>query len=339
MDGLAMLLVYQAVGTDTTSFQVVFFYVGYGVAKLMFAFFLVLGLYQYRRASFAMGNTMPRWLYWIMGGWAALLFVLGGNTLWTQIVVYSALGLLLASVSLDTLFREKFWGARLLAFVLLLDAAWFLHHAVVLLPVLWGVDAPKYMSHISFLDAISEFTVGLACLLASGLRAMDEMREANRKLEASQQALRNLVDADPLTGLYNRRSFRGFMGNVSAATGVLIFLDVDKFKSVNDNWGHSAGDITLQRVADAMRTVFRSKDGLFRMGGDEFLVVAFGLSKDDAKRRVMRLRRMLVTPDDNGIPISVSAGISLFDEEIPLDEALTMADSDMYVDKSLRRRG
>ena len=338
MDALAMLIVYQAVGPSITSFPVVFSYVGYGVAKLLFAFFLALGLYQFRRASFAMGKIMPQWLYWLMGGWAILLFILGGNAVRTQVLVYFALGLLLMSVSLDTLIRERGRGVRLLAFVLIIDAAWFLHHGLVILPALWGAEIPAYMSHISFVDAISEFTVGLACLLAAGLRAMDEMWEANKKLEASQQALRNLVDADPLTGLYNRRKFRGFMGDISDSTGILIFMDVDRFKSVNDNWGHVAGDLSLRRVADEMRSVFRAKDGLFRMGGDEFLAVAFGLSREDAKERIIRLRTLLEVPDENGIPIYISAGISEFGGDSPLDEALAMADSAMYEDKSIRRR-
>ena len=362
MNALAMLIVYQTVGSSTASFSVSSYYVGYGVAKLLFGFFLALGLYQFRRASFAAGSIVPHWLYWLMGGWAVLLFVLGGEAVRTQILVYVALGLLLASVSLDTFIEEKSRGAKLLVFVLLLEAAWFLHHAVVLFPAFWGADPPSYMSHISFADAISDFAVGFACLLAASLRAMDEMLlndgrvivrgvdlvadvramdeiwEANKKLETSQESLRNLVDADPLTGLYNRRKLRGFMGDVSGTTGVLIFMDLDKFKSINDNWGHSGGDISLRRVADAMRSVFRAKDGLFRMGGDEFLAVAFGLSREDVKERIARLRRLLEVPDENGIPVFISAGISEFGRGVPLDEALAMADSAMYEDKSLRRK-
>ncbi|PJB78636.1 MAG: GGDEF domain-containing protein, partial [Acidobacteria bacterium CG_4_9_14_3_um_filter_49_7] len=137
---------------------------------------------------------------------------------------------------------------------------------------------------------------------------------------------------------YNRRRFRGFMRNLAGTTGVLIFMDVDRFKSVNDNWGHAAGDLSLRRVADAMRSVFRAEDGLFRMGGDEFLAVAFGLSKEDARDRITRLRELLEEPDENGIPIYISAGISEFTGDTPVDEALAMADSSMYENKSLRRR-
>ena len=128
------------------------------------------------------------------------------------------------------------------------------------------------------------------------------------------------------------------MGDVSGTTGVLIFMDLDKFKSINDNWGHSVGDISLRRVADAMRSVFRAKDGLFRMGGDEFLAVAFGLSQEDAKERIARLRKLLEVPDENGFPVFISAGISEFGGDSPLDEALAMADSAMYENKSLRRK-
>ena len=112
---------------------------------------------------------------------------------------------------------------------------------------------------------------------------------------------------------------------------------MDKFKSINDNWGHAAGDVSLRRVADAMRSVFRAEDGLFRMGGDEFLAVAFGLSREEADRRVARLRNLLEVPDESGIPIFISAGISEFDGKTPVDEALAMADSSMYENKSIRR--
>ncbi len=338
MDALALLFVYQGIGVDTTSFRIISVYEGYGISKLLFGFFLALGLYQYRRVSFAMDTIIPRWLYWIMGLWAILLFVMNGSAVREQMAVYIALSLLLISVSLDTLFRKVSRGAKLLAFVLLLDGVWFLHHAIVLLPALWEAEIPSYMSHISFADAIMEFIVGLACFLAAGLRAMDEMWEANRKLEASQQALRNLVDADPLTGLYNRRRFRRFMEGMSGSSGVLVFMDMDRFKTINDNWGHAAGDASLQRMAESMRSVFRSEDGLFRMGGDEFLAVAFGLSREDAMERISRLREKLAVPDENGIPLSISVGISEFDGDIPVDEALSFADSAMYENKFLRRK-
>ncbi|NOZ12594.1 MAG: GGDEF domain-containing protein [Acidobacteria bacterium] len=338
MDLTALLLVYQAAGADIVALKTHLFYVGYGVSKLLYVFFLVLGLYQYRRASFAMGEMVPRWLIWGLLSWAALLILLRVDAVQAQLMVYAAVVLLLSLAGIDTLFREKSRGARLLAFVLLMDGAWFLHHSLVLLPHLWGAEIPGYMSHISFADAISEFTVGLACLLAAGLRVMDEVWEANKKLEASQGALRNLVDADPLTGLYNRRKFRSFMEDASQQSGILIFLDVDRFKSVNDNWGHGAGDACLRRVADTMRSVFRSEDGLFRMGGDEFLVVAFGLSVADANERVTRLREILIVPDENGIPVSVSAGLGEFGKGKALDEVLAFADSAMYEDKAFRRR-
>ncbi len=338
MDLIALLLVYQATGADIVALKTHLFYVGYGVSKLLYVFFLVLGLYQYRRASFAMGEMVPRWLIWGLLGWAALLILLHVDAVQAQLMVYIAVVLLLFVTSIDTLFREKAKGARLLAFVLLMDGTWFLHHAIALFPHLWGGEIPNYMNHISFADAISEFTVGLACLLAAGLRVMDEVWEANKKLEASQRALRNLVDVDPLTGLYNRRKFRGFMQDASQQSGILIFLDVDKFKSINDNWGHAAGDVCLRRVADTMRSVFRSEDGLFRMGGDEFLIVAFGLSENDASERIAHLREILIVPDENGIPISVSAGLGEFGKGKALDEVLAFADSAMYEDKTFRRR-
>ncbi|HHQ48339.1 MAG TPA: GGDEF domain-containing protein [Acidobacteria bacterium] len=208
---------------------------------------------------------------------------------------------------------------------------------MALFPVFQGGKAPGYMGHISFVDAGAEVLLGVVLLLALGRAAVDEMAEANERLEAAQRWLRELVDADPLTGLHNRRGLRRFLSEAGDATGVLIYLDVDHFKSINDRWGHVAGDACLRRVGDGLREVFRNEDGKFRMGGDEFLVVAPGLAPEEARERIERLRRMLARSVEGQPAIGVSAGIAPFTPGTPMDEVLASADHAMYEDKGARR--
>jgi diguanylate cyclase (GGDEF)-like protein len=228
--------------------------------------------------------------------------------------------------------QEDLRGGRIAGFVFFVHGMLFVHHFVVLTPAFLDMPVPAYMSRISFVDAVSEFLVGLGCILALGLRSVDEAEGANLRLEASERALRDLVDADPLTGLFNRRRLRPFVEAVTEG-GLVLFIDVDQFKAINDSWGHATGDACLRRVADVLRQVVRTSDGLFRMGGDEFLVVAPGLGLEDARRRVQLLRETLARPDDRGVALSVSIGMAPFDDETRLDQAMAAADAAMYRDK------
>jgi diguanylate cyclase (GGDEF)-like protein len=117
---------------------------------------------------------------------------------------------------------------------------------------------------------------------------------------------------------------------------VVIYIDVDRFKTINDRWGHATGDTCLVRVATALRTVFRAEDGLFRIGGDEFLVVAPGLEPEDALERIARLRTIIGRSQGGNPAITVSVGVSKFGSEVPMDQALALADAAMYEEKALR---
>ena len=87
---------------------------------------------------------------------------------------------------------------------------------------------------------------------------------------------------DSLTGLSNRQTIHGeisgFLSETSAPRGVLLFLDLDNFKKVNDTMGHRVGDHVLCRVAKLFRRTLRSSDFIGRVGGDEFVVLLTGIS-------------------------------------------------------------
>jgi diguanylate cyclase (GGDEF)-like protein/PAS domain S-box-containing protein len=107
---------------------------------------------------------------------------------------------------------------------------------------------------------------------------------ARRDLE---QQLRTLADLDPLTGMWNRRSFERYLDELAerrraSDRGVMLMIDLDRFKAVNDSLGHRTGDEVLAGIAGALRDRLRDGDVIARLGGDEFAVALVGNELDDA---------------------------------------------------------
>ncbi len=105
-----------------------------------------------------------------------------------------------------------------------------------------------------------------------------------------EQRLRHLADTDPLTGLWNRRSFEAELAQQArrceryGEQAALLVLDLDGFKATNDAEGHQAGDRALRRAAGAMRAALRTSDMLARIGGDEFAALLLHVSPAAARR-------------------------------------------------------
>lgn len=161
-------------------------------------------------------------------------------------------------------------------------------------------------------------------------------------------ALRSLSLIDDLTGLYNRRGF-GDLGDqylkLARRTGralTLVFLDVDRFKTINDTLGHHMGDRALLRMAEMLRASFRSSDLLARIGGDEFAVLA-PESDEPAEILVARVRKAIATFNESSrdpYRLSVSIGTARFegDEDLRLEELLAQADAAMYEEKRTKKQ-
>lgn len=163
-------------------------------------------------------------------------------------------------------------------------------------------------------------------------------------------ALRSLSLIDDLTGLYNRRGFSELgqqQLRVARRTGravLLVFLDVDDLKTINDTLGHQGGDRALIRVADLLKETFRQSDILARIGGDEFAVMALEASEDNQDRLIQRLRaRIQEVNDDVGTPfhLSVSVGAARFPGEgtSRLEDLLAEVDEAMYREKWSKKHG
>lgn len=313
------------------------FYLAYAVAKPVFALFLIRGvaaLAETRLRPIELASQRPA-VPTI--AWAAALVLGAAEMVGIQLLVYLLVGCLLLGSAIELLRRGARAAVQAIAGLAALGAI-FLHHFAVLVPVMWGGGVPVYMSRISFLDAVAELVVGVLCLVALARTMFDEMAVANLELEAAQRRLRELVDVDELTGLFNRRRLRSFVESLGGTDGVVVFFDIDAFKAINDRWGHAAGDRCLRRVAEAMRSEFRSCDGLFRLGGDEFLVVAPGLASAEAHDRIERLRAAAARAEEAAPGCAVSAGVSEFGDARTFDAALAAADEAMYRDKQRRSR-
>lgn len=172
-----------------------------------------------------------------------------------------------------------------------------------------------------------------------------EIESEYAQVKASEDICRYQALHDPLTGLPNRSLFYDRMDTLlllakrNKEQFAVVFLDLDGFKEVNDNYGHEAGDLTLQAVAKRMKQLLRESDTLARLGGDEFLLLFPSVtSRDDVVTIVKKILddfRLAYTIGEYKIYLSASMGISMFPNDG--QEAQTLirnADIAMYSVKS-----
>jgi len=166
--------------------------------------------------------------------------------------------------------------------------------------------------------------------------------------KGAEERLRFLADHDPLSGLFNRRRFEAELQrelDLSASRargGVLLLLDVDRFKAINDTLGHAVGDAVIARLGDALRSRLRSADVVARLGGDEFAAIlrrvdlpaAHEVARD--LQAVVAQRLASVVGDAHG-PVTLSAGLVPIAEDASADELLSQADRALYAAKAAGR--
>ena len=160
---------------------------------------------------------------------------------------------------------------------------------------------------------------------------------------AQQNLLRQKAEHDALTGLLNRQSFEQIKEKLQglAQPLALLLIDIDVFKSINDNYGHETGDLALIKAANLLKDSFRSADYVFRIGGDEFAAILQKVTpenKETISSKIDKINTVLKHPE-NGFPeYSVSVGVA-FSASGYSDELFRQADLALYETKENGRCG
>ena len=202
----------------------------------------------------------------------------------------------------------------------------------------WVQPADAFLASSSSFDMGVEWLIVLGSVLAVSERGRRALEASHDRLVIAQDDLRRLADRDPLTGAINRRALREIFDELRDSGATLLFFDLDGFKQINDVHGHAAGDHCLRLFASALKESFRPNDHVVRYGGDEFLVIARGLDTTAARERVEDLTARVKMATRNGVWCGFSVGMSELAPGGQPEQALQIADENMYKAKN-RARG
>jgi diguanylate cyclase len=186
-------------------------------------------------------------------------------------------------------------------------------------------------------------------IMQSNEALQTRLEAAERQLDKQTQQIEcYLTEArtDGLTGLYNRRAFDKRLEEVFAAyrnggrSFVLALIDIDKFKTINDDYGHQAGDQVLQQLAAALRSQLSGSIMVARFGGEEFAAIMEGplriaAQKMDEVRRVIAKEQM--DAGDAALKVTISVGVSEPREDLVASPIVRRADEALYAAKNIGR--
>ena len=258
------------------------------------------------------------WL-WVAAAWGALPLLLAGAVIATggptsPVLMWFAL----PAVTLGARFDP--WGMVVGTIYLLL----------VFLVSTVAVDPASASAHSQTL--VATVALVLSTVILSGA------------LVESDRAHRRRSTLDPLTGLFNRNALEQRLAELDGApcdrrkggqSHALLLCDLDHFKRVNDQLGHAAGDAVLQDVAYTMRAVLRAGDSIYRIGGEEILVVLPGASEKDAVGVAERLRQAVRKRRPGGVGVTISIGAAVTKPDtVDTDDLVARADAALYSAKA-----
>ena len=163
------------------------------------------------------------------------------------------------------------------------------------------------------------------------------------KTKSHQAELSYEASHDSLTGIYNRSAFDDLYRTMHSTDGtVLLLIDIDSFKGINDNYGHETGDAVLKRVAAVLHSSFRTDDVICRIGGDEFTVILSGVTnecRDQLENKAAFIMNKLAAKED-GIPeFTLSIGIAFGDKSTSFKTLYNNADKALYAVKTSTKNG
>jgi len=257
------------------------------------------------------------WL-WVAAAWGALPLLLGGAVIATggptsPVLMWFAL----PAVTLGARFDP--WG-------MVVGTAYLI--SIFLLSTV-AVDPAGASAHSQTL--VADVALVLSTVILSG--ALVESDKAHRRRST----------LDPLTGLLNRNALEQRLTELEGTpcddargrSHALLLCDLDHFKRVNDHLGHAAGDAVLQDVAYTMRSVLRAGDSIYRIGGEEILVVLPGAGEQDAVGVAERLRQAVRKRRPVGVGVTISIGAAVTKPSlVNTDDLVARADAALYSAKA-----
>ena len=233
-----------------------------------------------------------------------------------------------SSVKLEVLFRQQIFLICALLLVVVFTVA------VLMLLVMRPLEKNvRYINEKKNLPLKGAFELQYMATVYN--RVLDENRQHEDRLQYE-------AVHDALTGLYNRAGFEDRFAAVDHDTIALILVDVDKFKGINDTYGHAVGDQILIKTAETLRDHFRAEDYVCRIGGDEFVIImllADSSLTDLVKGKIDSVNRILSNPDDGLPPVSLSVGVAFGDRKDGTKDMFKDADKALYQVKESGRHG
>ena len=185
----------------------------------------------------------------------------------------------------------------------------------------------------------NKFLIQLRSTVSQILTLLRELFEEVSRHEVGMDVLTKLLNCRFLPTIFKREIVHA--NRVGTPLSILV-IDVDKFKTINDTWGHNTGDDILRRVSQVFYDNVRSSDYVFRYGGDEFIIVLTEASPADTLRTAERIRSRVEktkvkAPDGNDIPLSLSIGAAMFNGHPDYERLIQLADEALYIAKKRGR--
>jgi diguanylate cyclase (GGDEF)-like protein len=220
----------------------------------------------------------------------------------------------------------------------LISALAWLQMLVVILQILRGIVTVLYPpTEIVHMDVIQSGFTYLSLMLNAG----SGCGLIWLALSIHRRDLHRMAQTDGMTGLLNRRAFEEILArelvrsNQNGKSVAVLLVDIDRFKQVNDRWGHPAGDEVIRRVSDSLRNTMRPSDALSRFGGEEFMILLREVTTEQSGEIAGRLRAEIAGLTDlpGGVRLTVSIGVAA---SHPLDtplELLRRCDEALYRSK------
>jgi diguanylate cyclase (GGDEF)-like protein len=237
-------------------------------------------------------------------------------------------------------------GVRVMSTALLLLAVVFLHYIPIFgYAAFRHVALPvAYLQYSTLYHLILEVLLGFGMVMQVMEELMHELEWSNRQLTRARDQMEVLARIDPLTETLNRNGLYYFIEHRQGSglrSGCVALVDMDDLKQINDSLGHAAGDAAIRALAKAIRSLIRPDDLLIRWGGDEFLVLLFGVSQAEARRRleglIPAISSIALPGSGAAVSLSVSCGIAPFSPDTHFDSAIEQADNAMYAEKQRHR--